>query len=278
VFSNHIVDLLVAPRACCNHQGVRRRRCATSRAWRSPRSACSARHEKGRNVGRRVVENQRQQQGQRQRQRQVQRQPAASGPGATAVPVHGHRTRPPVTGSDTDEAISGNQERPWASFCGTPACRRVRRLLRLRSGSPPCDGVRPRRTRSISATSGRLDGLLGGCGALFRRAIPAGAPHGIVPIETRTLTAQYREPPARRCANSRAERGTRFSGPAMQETGRVGDVARLGTHGTRSQSFRRLRFGRRHVTRPSAMTGSATRVSENLRQGQGQGQGHVPTE
>jgi hypothetical protein len=141
VFSNHIVDLLVAPRACCNHQGVRRRRCATSRAWRSPRSACSARHEKGRNVGRRVVENQRQQQGQRQRQRQVQRQPAASGPGATAVPVHGHRTRPPVTGSDTDEAISGNQERPWASFCGAPACRRVRRSSRLRSGSPPCGGA-----------------------------------------------------------------------------------------------------------------------------------------
>jgi hypothetical protein len=141
VFSNHIVDLLVAPRACCNHQGVRRRRCATSRAWRSPRSACSARHEKGRNVGRRVVENQRQQQGQRQRQRQVQRQPAASGPGATAVPVHGHRTRPPVTGSDTDEAISGNQERPWASFCGAPACRRGRRAKRHRSRGPQAPHV-----------------------------------------------------------------------------------------------------------------------------------------
>jgi hypothetical protein len=61
--------------------------------------------------------------------------------------------------------------------------------------------------RSVSATSGRLDGLLGGCDALARRAIPGGAPHGIVPIETRTPAAQYRVPHARRCATSRAQRG-----------------------------------------------------------------------
>jgi hypothetical protein len=38
----------------------------------------------------------------------------------------------------------------------------------------------------------------------------------------------------------------------------------FGAHGTRSQSFRRLRFGRRPVVSSSAMTGSATRVPENL--------------
>jgi hypothetical protein len=38
---------------------------------------------------------------------------------------------------------------------------------------------------------------------------------------------------------------------------------RLGAHGTRSQSFRRLRVGRRCVASSSAMTGFATRVSEN---------------
>jgi hypothetical protein len=32
-------------------------------------------------------------------------------------------------------------QRPWAGFSETPACRRVRRLSRLRSGSPPCGGV-----------------------------------------------------------------------------------------------------------------------------------------
>jgi hypothetical protein len=61
--------------------------------------------------------------------------------------------------------------------------------------------------RAIPATSGRLDGLLGGCGALLREAIPGGAPHGIVPIETRRLAARYRVLPARRCASSRAQGG-----------------------------------------------------------------------
>jgi hypothetical protein len=67
-------------------------------------------------------------------------------------------------------------------------------------------GVCP--ARVISATSGRLDGLLACCCALLRHAIPGGAPHGIVPIETRTLAAQYRVLHARRCAKSRAQRGT----------------------------------------------------------------------
>jgi hypothetical protein len=33
------------------------------------------------------------------------------------------------------------QQRPWACFFDTPACRRVRRSSRLRSGSPPCGGL-----------------------------------------------------------------------------------------------------------------------------------------
>jgi hypothetical protein len=61
-------------------------------------------------------------------------------------------------------------------------------------------------TRTVSATFGRLDGLLGGCGNLLRQAIPGGAPHGIVPIGTRTQSAQYRVLHARRCATSRALR------------------------------------------------------------------------
>jgi hypothetical protein len=111
----------------------------------------------------------------------------------------------------TGRSSLGEQQRAWACFFERPACRRVRRSSRLRSGSPPCGGVRPRRARSISATSGRLDGLLGGCDALLRGAIPGGAPHGIVPNETRTPTAQCRVLHARRGANLRAQRGTRFS-------------------------------------------------------------------
>jgi hypothetical protein len=60
-------------------------------------------------------------------------------------------------------------------------------------------------TRTVSATFGRLDGLLGGCGNLLRQAIPGGAPHGIVPIGTRTQSAQYRVLHARRCATSRVQ-------------------------------------------------------------------------
>jgi hypothetical protein len=59
-----------------------------------------------------------------------------------------------------------------------------------------------RRPRSVSATSRRLDGLLGGCDARSRKAIPGSAPHGIVPIETRTPAAQYRVLHARRYATS----------------------------------------------------------------------------
>jgi hypothetical protein len=62
-----------------------------------------------------------------------------------------------------------------------------------------------RRSRMASATVGRLDGLLAGCGALSCGAIPGGAPHGIVPIETRTPSAQCRVLHARRCATSRAQ-------------------------------------------------------------------------
>jgi hypothetical protein len=52
-------------------------------------------------------------------------------------------------------------------------------------------------------------------------------------------------------------------GPAAHEKGRTGDGWHSGPM-ARSQSFRRLRCGRRPVATSSAMTGSATRVPKNL--------------
>jgi hypothetical protein len=78
--------------------------------------------------------------------------------------------------------------------------------LSLNIGSPPLRLAALRWRGAVA--SGCLDGLLGGCHALLRHAIPGGAPHGIVRIQTRTPVAQYRVLHARRCANSRAQRQT----------------------------------------------------------------------
>jgi hypothetical protein len=86
----------------------------------------------------------------------------------------------------------------------------------------PAAATVDRVTRTVSATSGRLGGLLGGYGALLREAIPGGAPHGVVLVETRKLAAQHRVLHARRCARSRAQGGPRIAGPAMHEKGRTG--------------------------------------------------------
>jgi hypothetical protein len=59
-------------------------------------------------------------------------------------------------------------------------------------------------SRSPSATSGRLGGLLRDRCPLLRGTRPEGAPRGIVPIETQTLAAQYRVPHARRCVPLRS--------------------------------------------------------------------------
>jgi hypothetical protein len=74
-------------------------------------------------------------------------------------------------------------------------------------------------TRTVSATSGRLGGLLGGCGALLREAIPGEAPHGIVPIRTRTLSAQCRVLHARRCAISALSEGRESRAPQCTRRG-----------------------------------------------------------
>jgi hypothetical protein len=147
-----------------------------------------------------------------------------------------------------------------------------------------------------SATSGRLDGLLGRCGALLREAIPGGAPHGIVPMGTRTLAAQCRVRHARRGATSRVQlrqdhsHGARTQTPALlvawassprkdhvpsEQRPHDGQDARR-TMGwgprERCQSFRLLRIHRRHVAPTLATTGSATRVAENQRPRQRRGQ------
>jgi hypothetical protein len=59
-------------------------------------------------------------------------------------------------------------------------------------------------------------------------------------------------------------------GPRCAREGAYRWETRFGDHGTRGQSFRRLRFGHRHVASSSAMTGSATRASENQQQRQRQ--------
>jgi hypothetical protein len=117
--------------------------------------------------------------------------------------------------------------------------------------------------RTTSATSGRLDGLLGGCDALLRHAIPEGAPLENVPKHARSVGGTFSRtarPPVRPVTCSW---GTRFSVPAVNEQDRNGGAMRPGPM-ARSQSFRRWRFGRRRVASSSAMTGSATRASKNL--------------
>jgi hypothetical protein len=48
-----------------------------------------------------------------------------------------------------------------------------------------------RLTRAVVATSGRLDGLLAGCDALLREAIPGGAPLENVPVQPRSVCGTF---------------------------------------------------------------------------------------
>jgi hypothetical protein len=118
----------------------------------------------------------------------------------------------------------------------------------------------------LSATSGRLDGLLGGCDALSPSAPFPGEPHTVLcpsRLERWRHNAVYCTPAVARCrvlSGARDSRALRSSRRAHRWE------ARLGVHGTRSQSVRRLRFGRRPDFPSSAMTGSATTFPE--KQGQ----------
>jgi hypothetical protein len=115
--------------------------------------------------------------------------------------------------------------------------------------------------RSVSATSGRLDGLRGGCDALLRYAIPEGAPLENVPLPVRRDTGTFSRtarPPVRE-----------FSCPGVHEKGRIGDVGRSGPMGAVPGDRRSLPGPARRATF-SAAPGSATRVAGNQRQRQRQ--------
>jgi hypothetical protein len=144
---------------------------------------------------------------QRQRQGRRQRQQAAPGTGAVTETGHGPRFRCRSRRPDTVLGSGVGHGRGRFGGFGSPLHRPSVTFGARRASVParrPAVAGGVRRPRSITATSGRLDGLLGGCDALLRHAIPGGARHGIVPIETRTAAAQYRVLHARRCAISRA--------------------------------------------------------------------------
>jgi hypothetical protein len=172
------------------------------------------------------------------------------GPSAAAAPGPGTVTGT-VTGSGAGHgpgfrgALMAPQHRPAVAFDAGRAWAPARRPAVACGESLP---------RSVSATCGRLDGLLGDCGALLRTPFP-GEPHTVLcPLELgrwRHNTVYCTPAGARPLVLCGAREG------AYRWEARFGDL------GTRSQSFRRLRFGRRHVATPSAMTGSATRVAEN---------------
>jgi hypothetical protein len=136
-------------------------------------------------------------------------------------PTTGNRPRN-GRGSVRHGALDSPLHRPAVTFGARRASAPARR---------PAVACGVQSTRSITATAGRLDGLLGGRDALLRHANPGGAPHGIVPVETRTQSAQYRVLHARRCARSRAQRATRFSCPAPLEKVHNGEALRLGPTG-----------------------------------------------
>jgi hypothetical protein len=119
---------------------------------------------------------------------------AAPGLGAVTGTGHGHRSR-----AEAMRVTWFSDHRPAVAFGACRASAPARR---------PAVAWCVHSTRSITATAGRLDGLLARWSTLFREAIPGGAPHGIVPIQTRTLAAQCRVLHARRCANPRAQRGS----------------------------------------------------------------------
>jgi hypothetical protein len=123
------------------------------------------------------------------------------------------------TRSDTPSAAPGirharfgeprSQERPWACFSDTPACRRVRRSSRLPSGSPPCGGV-GRSTNSVGHGHRRASRRPA---RWLWRACPGGHSPGVPPLrmcpgEPGGSAAHSQGPHARRCAPSRAPRST----------------------------------------------------------------------
>jgi hypothetical protein len=121
------------------------------------------------------------------------------------------------------------QQRPWARFFDTPACRRVRRSTRLRSGSPPCGGV-GRSTNSVGHGHRRASrrparwlwraspgaparcSPCRACGsrAPLKKGQPASARRatGGCPAPVPRVPRVRRCRHARRCARPRAQRGT----------------------------------------------------------------------
>jgi hypothetical protein len=91
--------------------------------------------------------------------------------------------------------------------------------------------------RRISATSGRLDGLLGGCGALLRYAIPEGAPLENVPLPARRDTGTFSRtahPPVREFTCSEEHS---ILGPRGARERRYRREARLEAHGSGASRF-----------------------------------------
>jgi hypothetical protein len=192
----------------------------------------------------------------------------------------------------------GEAQRPWARFSETPACRHVRRSSRLRSGSPPCGGVR---RSSSSCESGHL--------RASRR--PAWWPWRSSP------GGHSRGSPTRHCAHQNSNAGgtipctarpplrefscsvasgplARSAHPNTSPLGGVGFQPAQRPRAFGAAAPRRARCPSHHGLGPtgavpvvspvaflgltlraafSATTGSATRVAENQPQRQGQDQG-----
>jgi hypothetical protein len=103
------------------------------------------------------------------------------------------RRRPPR--SRSRPSVPGHGFGP--ERCGVPGTPRHRPAVAFGAGRASAPARRPAVARGvcparvISATSGRLDGLRGGCDALLRYAIPEGAPLENVPLPARRDTGTF---------------------------------------------------------------------------------------
>jgi hypothetical protein len=103
------------------------------------------------------------------------------------------RRRPPR--SRSRPSVPGHGFGP--ERCGVPGTPRHRPAVAFGAGRASVPARRPAVARDvcparvISATSGRLDGLRGGCDALLRYAIPEGAPLENVPLPVRRDTGTF---------------------------------------------------------------------------------------